>query len=117
LAREYLAVTREAGRRTALLLLILGSPPPLPVAGTGRLSIRDAINRHLPTVYGAVGHHPRPLDELTDRISEVCAWTTWQDLAATVAHQRNGLTITEPSIDASIDRLAAAITRSVERHS
>ncbi len=117
LAREYVAVTQEAGRRTALLLLLLGSPPPVPVAGTGRLSIQDAISRHLPAVYGVVDHHPRPLDELKDRITEICAWTTWSDLAATVTHQRSRLTITDASIGASIDRLVAAITRSVERHS
>jgi hypothetical protein len=116
LAREYLAVTRPAQRRTPVLL-ILGTPPPVPVAGAGRLTMHDAIVDQLPIVYGLAEHHPLPLDELTHRITEICAWTTWHDLATTVTGQQHRLTITDPSLAASINRLTNAITRSVARHS
>jgi hypothetical protein len=117
LAREYLAVTREAGRRTPVLLLILGSPPPVPVTGAGNLTIHDAITRHLPTVHELADNYPLPLDDLTHRITDVCAWTTWHDLATTVTRRHRELTISDPSIAASITRLTGAIIRSVARHS
>lgn len=115
LAREYLAVTQEAGDRAPLLLLILGTPPPVAIAGHGRLPIHDAIAHHLPTVHPLI-HHPDPLDELTGRIPDVCAWTTWHDLAYTVADQDARTTDTDPSTTATITRLVTSITHAVARH-
>jgi hypothetical protein len=116
LAREYLAVTREASDRTPLLLLILGTPPPVAVTGHGRLPVHDAIAHHLPTVH-TLAHHPSPLDELTARIPDVCAWTTWHDLAHTVLTQHAHTTNTDPSTTAAITRLVTSITHAVARHS
>jgi hypothetical protein len=117
LAREYLAVTGGAGGRAPLLLLILGGPPPVPVAGSGALTIQDAITRHLPSVHLLAVDHPLPLDDLSDRITDVCAWTTWHDLAATVTTQHRQLAISDLSIANSITRLTEAIIGSVARHS
>ena len=55
LAREYAGAMQEAQGRTPLLLLILGGPPPVSVAGAGRLSIEDAVKRHFGEVL-----HARP---------------------------------------------------------
>ncbi|MEU4746202.1 hypothetical protein AB0G02_37875, partial [Actinosynnema sp. NPDC023658] len=116
LAREYLAVHREAGDRTPLLLLILGSPPPVLVDGGGRLPVHDAIALHLPTVLGLTPH-PLPLDELTARIPEVCAWTSWRELTDTVTAQHGRTTTADPSTAAAVTRLVTSITRAVTRHS
>ncbi|GAB2966453.1 hypothetical protein [Saccharothrix stipae] len=116
LAREYLAVTRQAGDRTPLLLLILGTPPPVLVTGHGRMPVHDAIAHHLPTVH-ALAHHPGPLDELIGRIPDVCAWTTWHDLTHTVTDQHARTTDADPSTAATIARLVTSITHAVARHS
>lgn len=118
LAREYLAVTREARDRAPLLLLVLGSPPPVLIAGRGRLSIHDAIEQHLPAVHDLVRrHHHMPLDDLTQRLDQVCAWITWHELAEVVIRQRDHLAVTDPSVAGSIRRLTTSIVHSIARHS
>lgn len=109
-------MTGRASERTPLLLLILGSPPPVPVAGGGALSIHDAITRFLPGVHQFAVDHPLILDDLGARIADVCAWTTWHDLAATVTAQHRELAISDPSIAATITRLTKAVISSVAHH-
>ena len=43
LPRELTALMQQAGNRSPLMLLILGAPPPVAVAGRGRLPLRDAL--------------------------------------------------------------------------
>lgn len=117
LAREYLAVTREAGARAPLLLVVLGAAPPVPIAGEGRMEIQNAIARHLPVVHGLSRAHPLSLDESAARIDEVCAWTTWNELADVVLEQQGRLAVADPSVAAAIGRLVTSIVRSVARHS
>jgi hypothetical protein len=115
LAREYLALTRTAGDRSPLLLLVLGAAPPLLVTGAGRMSIEDSIRQHLPALH-AVSGHPVPLADLTARISEVCAWITWGELADVVTARQAGFVADDPSVVGSVRRLAAAVGRAVARH-
>lgn len=73
LAREYVALMREARGRSPLLLLILGSEPPVPVRGHGRMGIAEAISRHLHSVLDrglAVGV-PESGDAVGERGGEV----------------------------------------------
>jgi hypothetical protein len=117
LAREYLAVTREARHRIPLLLLVLGSPPPVLIAGGGRLSVHNAIEQHLPTVHSLVRPHPHmPLDELETRVDQACAWITWHELAEVVVRRQRDLAVMDPSVAGSIRRLTASIVRSITRH-
>ncbi|HEX7304798.1 hypothetical protein [Lentzea sp.] len=117
LAREYLAVTRGANGRKPLLLVVLGTPPPVLLAGEGRMTVHDAVARHLPVVHGLASAHPVPLDDLTARIDEVCAWITWAELVDVVVEQQGRLAVADPSVAASIGRLVASVVRSVARHS
>jgi hypothetical protein len=115
LAREYLAMMREARHRTPLLL-VLGSPPPVLIAGGGRLSVHDAVEQHLPTVHSLVRPHPHMLEELETRVDQACAWTTWHELAEVVVRQQRDLAVMDPSVAGSIRRLTASIVRSIARH-
>jgi hypothetical protein len=117
LAREYLAVTREARTRAPLLLVVLGAAPPVLIAGEGRMAIHDAIARQLSAVHGLTSGHPVPLDKLAARITDVCAWITWSELVDVVLEQQGRLSIADPSISASVSRLVTSIVRSVARHS
>ena len=116
LAREYLAVTRPADQRAPLLLLVLGAAPPVSIAGHGRMTIEDAISQLLPDVHSRAGPHPLPLTELFDRIAEVYAWITWHELSDIVSEQQTHPMAANPSVAASIARLATSITNSVDRH-
>lgn len=120
LAREYVAVTVEAetsGRRP-LLLLILGSPPPVTVSGWPEpVAVADAVRRHLASVVSRTPRCRRDVDELAARASDVAAWTTWSDIATTVAAQADTVAGAERSVTASVRRLASSLTDAVARHS
>jgi hypothetical protein len=116
LAREYMALTRDAGSRIPLLLLLLGAGPPVSIAGAGRLCIEEAITRYLPSVYGRTPDHPWTLATLLDRLPAVYAWVTWQEVNDIVTMRADRTRSDNASVAATIDRLAASITRSIRRH-
>jgi len=117
LAREYLAALQYADRKSPLLLLVLGSQPPVPVAGMGRLSIVDAVDAGLPTVLDRVAGHTRERSDLLDRHGELVAWITWWDLADAVVRQQASFGASDPSIDACVSRLVESALTAVKRHS
>jgi hypothetical protein len=56
-------------------------------------------------------------DEMAHRIGDVAAWTTWTDIADTVADRAVQLeTDLDLSVAASIQRLTTEVTDAVERH-
>lgn len=111
LAREYAAVFQEAHGRTPLLLLLLGAPPPVSVTGEGRLSVEEAIARHLGK-YAPPAELPRLLDDL----SSVVAWTTWDQLRQVVESQAAAFRCDDGSVGGSVARLSGAVTDAVRRH-
>lgn len=116
LAREYVALTRDAGSRIPLLLLLLGAQPPVSIAGAGRMEIEEVIALHLPSVYERTADHPWSRATLLDRLPTAYAWITWQELGGIVTNQANRARPDNASVAATIDRLAASITRSIWRH-
>jgi hypothetical protein len=116
LAREYLALTRDAGSRIPLLLLLLGAEPPVSIAGAGRMEIEETIVKHLPSVYDRTADHPWSLATLLDRLPTAYAWITWQELSGIVTEQAGHLRPDNASVAATIDRLAASVARSIRRH-
>lgn len=111
LAREYAAVCQEAQARTPLLLLLLGAPPPVLVAGEGRLSVEEAVARHLGK-FSPPAELPRLLDELRN----VVAWTTWAQLRQVVESQAVAFRRDDDSVAGSVARLSGAVTDAVRRH-
>jgi hypothetical protein len=75
LAREYVALLNEAGERIPLLLLILGSDPPVPVKGAGRLSIEEAVELSLDAVLTRYPDGAYDRAELLARIPDVFSGT------------------------------------------
>ncbi|MFD2078116.1 hypothetical protein SAMN05421678_108297 [Actinopolymorpha cephalotaxi] len=117
LAREYVTAVREAGDRTPLLLLILGSAPPVTVRGHGRMGIEEAVALHLESVVDRMDGSDLDPAMLVDQISDVFAWTTWHDVGRVVADQERRFAADDPSVVASVRRLAASVTQAIERHS
>jgi len=111
LAREYAAVLQEARGRTPLLLLVLGAPPPVSVAGGGRLSVEEAVARHL-----AKFSPPAELPRLLDELGSVVAWTTWDQLREVVESQAVAFRCDDDSVAGSVARLSGAVTDAVRRH-
>lgn len=116
LAREYLGLLQSAGSKTALLLLILGSPPPVVVKGHGPLQLMDAITMHLEKVNAESGSHI-PLGEVAARIPEVVGWTTWDDIRDVVARQLPKFTSLDPGVAGTVLRLCNSVTTAIEWHS
>ena len=117
LAREYVALMRETQGRTPLLLLILGSEPPVAVRGHGRLGITEAISLHLASVLERTEDHDLDESSLRESVPEVLAWITWQKLGRVVTDQRATFCSDSPSVNATVSRLADSLTNSISRHS
>jgi hypothetical protein len=117
LAREYVALMREARDRSPLLLLILGSEPPIPVSGHGRMGIAEAISLHLHSVLERTEDHDLDESSLKEGLPEVLSWITWQELGSVVAKQQVSFSSNNPSVNATVSRLAGSLTDSVARHS
>jgi len=117
LAREYVALMREARGRSPLLLLILGSEPPVPVRGHGRMGIAEAISLHLHSVLERTEDHDLDESSLRESLPEVLSWITWQELGSVVTKQQGTFSSDNPSANATVSRLADSLTDSVARHS
>lgn len=116
LAREYMLALRDAGPRTPLLFLMLGSEPPVKVAKHGRLSIPDAISLYLEPVLNRAEGHSIAIEHAFAKVGEVVCWITWHEIYAIVESQQAALTCGDPSVDASIARLADSVTEAIKRH-
>jgi len=115
LAREYLAVVREAQARDPVLLLIIGSPPPVTVKKQGLRDIAEAIKEHLPQVLAKTGAGGRS-DDLVNRIPEIVSWITWTEIQTVVARQLSSMKIEDPSLRGTVERLATAVSTAIAMH-
>lgn len=116
LAREYLAVHRQAGRRVPALLLILGAAPPVIVKRHGPRDIQHAIAEHLPAALGKAGLE-EDFEQLVERIPHVVSWITWAEIDAVVQRQLSTIPTEDPSLRRTVERLAAAATSAIRIHS
>jgi hypothetical protein len=116
LAREYLALATDTVSKTPLLLLFLGSPPPVTVKGIGRLDLFDAIRRELDGFHHRVGSE-LDLDELERLIPDRVAWTKWDDISHVVTDQALRFSCSDPGVLGTIQRLSRSVTDAVTWHS
>ena len=117
LAREYMALLAAADSRVPLLLLILGSPPPVTVQGHGRLEVADAITLKLAEVLERTSESAESLESLVARIPDVVAWVTWDEVGSAVAAQQASFADQGSELDGTVKRLCDAVTTAIDWHS
>jgi hypothetical protein len=115
LAREYVATMAHAGTRIPLILL-LGAEPPVLVRGRGRMSLEQAISSELESVLFRAKNEQLALDGLVERIHDVFCWITWTELSAVIGNQAADFSTTDPSVNASVQRLANSLRSSIAWH-
>jgi hypothetical protein len=117
LAREFVATMQQAGDRVPLLLVILGSPPPVAVdTFPQRVLLEDAIAQRLERLASSWEAPPKP-DDLANRISDTLAWTTWDEVRHAVAANRHRAADAPETLAATITRLCDAATTAIDWHS
>lgn len=116
LAREYVATMAHAGTRAPLILL-LGVEPPVLVRGRGRMRLEQAISSELPSVLLRARNENLTLERMVERIPDTFCWITWRELSAVVDRQAVSFSSADPSVDASVRRLAESVCSSIAWHS
>jgi hypothetical protein len=111
LAREFVLAHQLAESRQPFLLLLLGSPPPVPIQGRGRMTVRNAILSGLPSILD----EPE-VESLARHVEDTIAWITWAELAALIRDILAPFTSNDLSIDRSIRRIAQALLGAIEWH-
>jgi len=115
LAREYVATMAHADTRTPLILL-LGAEPPVLVRGRGRMSLELAVSSELESVLLRANNEHLAVEGLVERIHDVFCWITWSELSAVIGSQAAGFVTADPSVDASVQRLANSVASSIAWH-
>lgn len=117
LAREFVATLQQAGERAPLLLVILGSPPPVAVNKfPRRVPLEEAITQRLEPL--AASWDPAvPPDDLTSRIDDSLAWATWADIRRVLTANRPRAFEVPEVLSGTITRLCDAATTAIDWHS
>lgn len=115
LAKEYSATIAHAGTRTPLILL-LGAEPPVLVRGRGRMGLEQAISSELESVLLRANNEHLMMDRMVEQIPEVFCWITWAELSAVVGCQAACFSSADPSVNASVRRLAKSVCSSIAWH-
>jgi hypothetical protein len=117
LARELIATVQQAGDRVPLLLVILGSPPPVVVDKfPGRVQLEEAVVQrlgHVVTGWGAQA----TAEDLIARIPDTLAWTTWAEIRAVVVANRHRFADAPDGLAATVARLCDAAITAIDWHS
>jgi hypothetical protein len=117
LAREYVCSLQHARRRKKkpLLLLILPTGPKVLVNGLGRVSVDDAVVRHMASVLRRT-NELAPAHELTAGLKDVVAFTTWRRIDSCLRAGREQVGPAAPSLQACVNRLIDSALNAIEWH-
>jgi hypothetical protein len=80
------------------------------------MSLEQAISSELESVLFRAKNEQLMMDRMVDQIPEAFCWITWAELSAVIASQAAGFWTTDPSVDASVQRLAKSISSSIAWH-
>lgn len=117
LAREYALAIRNAASRLPVLLLLLPSPPPVPIRGMKPQSVVDAIALHLQDVLDRSDGMCVSAAQALERVDEIVCWITWHEVLAALTDQLAELQSLEPSIYGSMARMVGTVQSAIAWHS
>lgn len=109
LARTLHALLTSTHQQDRLLLLVLGSPPPIRIARVGALDVPEAVAHSLHLFDGQQ-------DLLAAAAQEAVAWITWAELASAVRRATAELGPLDLSVAASVRRMADGVDRAITWH-
>lgn len=110
-ARELLVTTHHGAGRQPLLLLVLGTPPPLRVKGHGAVPVADALQLGIDSISARLEHDLPALNA-----DSLVAYVTWAEIAAQVELAAAAYRATDDGAGQTIKRLAASLTQAVQVH-
>lgn len=111
LAKELILVAAHGQGRHPVLLLALGTPPPIRVQGHGTLSIEEAVRLGEQRISARSGRQvavPNPTDTL--------AWTTWAEIGRQVKAALQTYDNADPSTRDAVARVAMTLVDAVQVH-
>ncbi|XVX20383.1 hypothetical protein ACQP1U_00460 [Actinomycetota bacterium] len=111
MARSVLVAQAHAAGRRAVLLLVLGAPPPITVRGLGRMTPEEAVTSGMAAIAAR-----RPEAGVEAAQVEIL-WVTWAEIARVVPEGLAASRDLDPSAFASLSRLANSLADAVEAHS
>lgn len=117
LAREYVTLLDQAATRVPLLLLVLGSPPPVAVKGHGRLDPIDAVTSQLGAVLARTIGYEEDATSLVAQLPETLAWITWAEIREVIRRQAAHFPNATDGLAGTINRLAEAAITAIDWHS
>jgi hypothetical protein len=117
LAKSLAVAVTQAATRRPLVLLVMGTPPPIALRGGGarRLSIEDSIAEHLPRI-ATSSDFDLDAEDMLSRLAQTVAWITWDEISDPTEQHLREYDDTPTEIGASIARLVESIICVVERH-
>ncbi|WP_018760689.1 hypothetical protein [Arthrobacter sp. 135MFCol5.1] len=117
LPRELLCLHAHNKNRAPLLLLVLTTPPPIRLAGSGRHEIDAGVAIGLESLCARAGMTAEDYEALLASIPFCVAWVTWSEIHAIVTRQKNALSGLSSSIAASLHRTADGVASAIKWHS
>ena len=80
------------------------------------MSLEQAILSELESVLFRAKNEQLEMEGLVEGILDVFCWITWSELSAVIGSQAAGFSTTEPSVNASVQRLAKSLRSSIAWH-
>lgn len=117
LPRELLCLRAYSGNRTPLLLLILTTPPPIKIAGSGRHEVGAGVAVGLESLCARAGMSAQDYEALLASIPFCVAWITWSEIYTIVMRQKTALSGLPSSIAAALLRTADGVAQAIKWHS
>lgn len=111
IARNVLVLESVRRGRHGVLLLVLGTPPPIRVKGLGAMDVEDALDAGLTAI--------RCRDALTPEVEELAvtvAWTTWAEIAHSVSEALESFTNDDADVVRSVRRQGEQLLEAVAFH-
>jgi hypothetical protein len=115
LAREFLALMADP-REHRLLLVILGSAPPVRIQSAGRLGLQEGVATGLEELCALSGITAEDYERLRGLIPETISWITWQEIKDVVEATAADFSCPDYSLTNTVHRLAGDLVKTVDWH-